>query len=206
MDPLSATDAERRTHRAWEDDGLQDLTSAPILLIMAAWFIVPSGYRLLLVPLGVVASFGLIWLLDAAKRRLADPRTGFVRPARPGDAMPWLSLVVVALPAAALIALSSVLERLDPTLPPLEPLIPYIVLSAFPFFVAARRTGIRRYYVLALVPFVTTAIVWPIEGGPLDDRAAVTIALALSGLVSGLVSLVRYLRAAEPLGHGAAGS
>lgn len=76
-------DAERRANRAWQEDGLLDLTTGCVLLLIgAAWF----GYRVAgWSPLVIFAAvLGSSWLirksLDAAKTRIADHRVGYFRP------------------------------------------------------------------------------------------------------------------------------
>lgn len=189
-----AVEAERRTYRAWEEDGLADLTAAPLFVVFAFWFIVPDGYRLYVVLLGVAAFFTSRRLLEAAKRCLTDRRSGHVRLARPEVRQTWRESIAVGLLAGALAFLSSLLERSFPSLPPLQPLQGMVYGYVAAFVAYAWKSGLRRYYLQALVPLLTAAIIWPMEDGRVDDRAVLNIAIALALLVGGLVALHGYLR------------
>lgn len=187
-------EAERRTLRAAEEDGLGDIMYSPLYFFVALWFLVPDIYRLYVVLGAAAAAAGAWRAVEAARRRLTDKRTGYVRLARPKGRDSWRGSVILGLTGGALSAAALLVEWRFPTLPPIQPLVGPVLLYVAIFLAGARKSGLRRHYVLALVPLVSAAIAWPIESERWNDMAIIHASLGIAGLVSGAITLRRYLK------------
>lgn len=103
--PTSPRDAERRTERAWQEDGIPELMAGCFGLILGVTWL---GIHLEGWPawLFLGAIVGGAWAkkraTEAAKVRIADRRVGYVRP-RPADwSRGWRVPLLVGLVAAVL--------------------------------------------------------------------------------------------------------
>ncbi len=201
---------ERQTHRAWLEDGLDELMGAGMVLAAAATLIAlrfsPLFFPVFMLVFGL-GPLAQLWLFARLKARIADPRTGYVRPRllAPGRFITRLSpraarLIVVGVGFAC-----GTIPFLDARLPgpPVGTLIWWaaVVGSAGLAVYAARRTGLRRIYLYALVP--PAAIAGRIA--ELDDdllAIAFLVAYGLIALIGGSLALRSYLRARPlPVAH-----
>lgn len=69
-----------------------------------------------------------------------------------------------------------------------------VVLYVAIFLTGARKTGLRRHYVMALVPLVSGAIAWSIESERWNDLAIVHASMGIASLVGGAIALRRYVK------------
>ncbi len=204
------TGAERQTRRVWLQDGLDELMGAGMALAAAATLIALRSSPLFFPDSLLVFGLGpltQLWLFARLKARIADPRSGYVRPPllAPGRFITRLSpraarLIVVGVGFAC-----GTIPFLDARLPgpPVGTLIWWaaVVGSAGLAVYAAQRTGLRRIYLYALVPPAVTAgrIV-----GLDDDLLAIAflVAYGLIALVGGSLALRSYLRTRPlPVAH-----
>lgn len=82
-------EAERRTLRAADEDGIGDLMRSPLFLFFALWFVVPNGYRLYVPIAGAATALGAWRAMEGIRRRFTYKRTGFVRLPRPSGDETW---------------------------------------------------------------------------------------------------------------------
>lgn len=198
--PVSAT--ERRMRRTWLEDGLDDLMAAGLALAVTATLVALKFSSLFFPVLLLVIGLGplaQLWLFARLKERIADPRTGHVRPRilAPGRVVARLSQRSATLIAAVCLAFG-IIPFFSPTLPgpELGALVwsATLVGSAILAVYIARSTGLRRLYLYALVPLVVLAG-WLVG---LDDDVFVIAWLVAFGsiaLVGGSLALHAYLRA-----------
>ena len=199
-----AIDGERRTHRVWIEDGLLELMAAAGALTMVGALIATRIHFLFWFAFVLLATYGLPHVARfyfRLKARLADPRVGYVRP-RPSAYVRWVAtlsrrtamLVFVGASVASGAVFGLIPNLLGVDAEPLLGWLPVAVLTAFPAY-TAWRTGLRRFYLYALVP-PATEVATRLAG--LDDllRFAINLgALGALGAVSGGLALRAYLRA-----------
>lgn len=190
-----AANVERRTQRTFYEDGLDELVSAPMCLLLALFVFTPTFYRIYVVLIGAVLVFVASRERGAAKRRLSDRRTGYVRPARSGNGASRRTAIAWAAAAGLFSLVSSATDQRFPTLPPLQPLVIPIVFFVLGFLATVWKTGLNRYFVLALVPVIAAAVAWPIRSERWDDFGVVSLATGVALLLSGGWALRSYLRA-----------
>ncbi|MDP9365160.1 MAG: hypothetical protein M3Q10_13210 [Chloroflexota bacterium] len=199
-----AIDGERRMHRVWLEDGLDELMGAAWVLTAAAAMIATRVHFLFWFAFMLLPLFGLphaLRLYYGLKARVADPRVGYVRP-RPSAYVRWVAtlsrraamLVFVGASAAWMAVFNLIPSLLGVDAGPLIGWLWGAASTALPAY-TAWRTGLRRFYLYALPPPVAQ-VVGRLAG--LDDLQRFTAHLAALGVlaaVSGGLALRAYLRA-----------
>lgn len=195
--------ATRRTTRYWYDDGLVEIGTGVLFLLMAGLFAIeglaPSGsLPALFSALGLPALLliGMVVLglaLRAAKRRLTFPRTGYVdypqtRPIR--KVLAGLVGGVVSL--LLVLGLTTRPEWLT-ALPALQGALIAVVWVLLSF-----RTGALRMAGQGLVALAAGLVASFAGLDPEVGAAVVFGAVGLSALVSGALALTHYLRTTSP--------
>lgn len=191
LDALGA--AERRTWRAFFEDGLDDAFLGVMLLLVALGAAAPSGWRPVVWFGIVVGVVGLARAHKAAKRTVIRPGTGFVRPPKPRAVFTKNRLLLLVVGGYAVAGLIALIQVGNPSLPPLFPLIPF-AMWAIIFLARAWKTGYARYYALTVVPGIAAALAWPVEAKSWRDIAVLFGAVGLGLAASGAWALRQYLR------------
>lgn len=198
-------EADRRFWREWYRDGLPEIFLGLFSLAAGAFLTAGTRFRWVfaIVPLLflVGSTSRLPNLFFAAKARISDPRTGFVRPRQPD----WLlrgrnriAFVVAAGIAANLIRVVGprVADRLDDAVPWLAWFWPALltVPGALMSFAMWRQYGSRRFLWIGVVALVG-ALWGPLMQWPATDAIALAlIAQGVAMLASGGITLRSFLR------------
>jgi hypothetical protein len=192
---------EKRTVRSFYEDGLFEIALGLALLILGGYFfaqaVVPEDSALgsVLSVLFIFVIFFAIFfvnrLLRFLKRRITYPRTGFVAFKRkdPSPKRRVAAAVAGGLMGASLAALYGLSPSVRTLLPALNGL-----LFAVAVFLIANKIGLVRYFILAAASAV---IGFAVTAARIGDIKGVGLYYGLFGvaaLVSGLATLVVYLR------------
>jgi hypothetical protein len=198
--------AEQRARQYWYDDGLTEIGVAILFLAIGALFLVEA-----LAPAGslpasfsaiglVVLVAGGIWIINwavrLAKRRITYPRTGFVRYPR-RDRSPRRRLLVGVLGATVSMVIVLVLFATAPASLAWIPALQGAFIGAFILYVAYV-VGLIRFYLLAAASFglgLATALAGL---GDTLGNGVYFAGMGLALLLSGVVTLLRYLKSTEP--------
>lgn len=200
--------APRRTAGYWYDDGLVELGTGLLFLLMAAMFALEG-----LVPAGrLPAAFSALWLpvillggmlvlsvaLRAVKQRLTYPRTGYVSYAHTRPVRKVLAGIIGGLVSMGLVLLLARRPEWLTALPALQGGVVALV-----WFALSYRIGAWR---LAAVGLLTlgAGLIASFAGLTASIGAAVVFGTAgWASLVSGALVLARYLRTTSPPAEGA---
>ena len=197
----------RRTQRYWYVDGLNELAVGVVVSLLGVYYYVlghipNSGTRAWLLGLGMPALIILgalagRWVVARLKEHLTYPRTGYVSYRRPGIRRRILVSLLSAVAAAALVYFSSrLLERFSQNLLPILTGLLFAILILY----LGLNYGVARFYLLALGTFLMGLLTaWLSLPEPFDS------ALFFGGagvlwILSGGLTLVRYLRSTTPAG------
>jgi hypothetical protein len=194
-------DAQKRTRRYWYEDGLSELASGVVICLMAlvnlsiALFAPPAWQgRLSAIGLPLIVIGGVILsrlLVERLKERLTYPRTGYLSYPRPKPSRRFLA-AGIAIGVALIVTITNTLLSAAQT----ERLIPALtgLISALLILWIGMQAGLVRFYGLA---------VWQFAFGLLGSRLNLPApydlvlffgALGVGLLISGGVTLLRYLR------------
>jgi len=199
-----AIDAERRTHRVWLEDGLDELMAAAGALTLAAALIATRVHFLFWFAFVLLTLFGLPHALrfyDRLKARVADPRVGYVRPRSSAYAR-WVArlsrraamLLCAGATAVWLTIFELIPNRLGIDAEPLLGWLSVAALTALPAY-TAWRSRLHRFYLYALLP-LGAQVAGRLAG--LDDLLRFTtylVAIGVLGTISGGLALRAYVRA-----------
>ncbi len=192
----------QRTRRYWFVDGLNELASGFFLVLMALLF---WGAHQLSAPFSILTLAVLFpvlifagrwatsWLVRRLKERITYPRTGYVtyRPARKhGRRVILLTLLGAMLSAALIIFLLPAVEQSW-----LPVMMGFFCAALTAYF--GYQFGLRRFYVLAAV---TLGAGLAIAFWVVAESVQLTVFLGAYGLgwmISGGVTLIRYLAASR---------
>ncbi len=197
----------RRTQRYWYADGLSELAGGAVIALLGLYYYIlghipAGGTRAWLMGLGlpallILASIAARWVVARLKERLTYPRTGFVAYARPGIRRRILFSLLSAGVAAVFVFLTSLLlERLS------QNLLPILVGFLFGLLVLylAFYFGVTRFYLVALGTFLLGLLTaWLSLPAPFDS-ALFFGGAGLMWILSGGLTLARYLRSTTPAG------
>lgn len=178
--------------RSFWNDGLLDLLSGAALLVTGA------GWALGLGALAAVQAPLWVVLWAPLRRRVVEPRAGFVRFSaarrqRTTGGLRWTLATGVAALLLTAGAVTLVALRGAPTAAPrLAAALP-AVLVAVPAVPAAVLTGARRFHVYAIALLVAAALTVVLDTGP----ALPLVAVGLGAVAAGTVLLRRFLRASR---------
>jgi hypothetical protein len=196
--------ARKRTFQYWYVDGLNEMAFGTICLLLGIIFwaqtIIPQGSMLntmltiSFVLLIVVGGLILGRLMEAIKRRLTYPRTGYVAYTPRQPRRKWLTGAMAAL--LAVIIAQLVINYTD--LQNVAIAFVGIVIGATLLFVGLR-VHLERFYLLAAFSAVAgAAVAWM----KYDLTRASAIYYAILGIalfISGGLTLIKYLRQTSPL-------
>jgi hypothetical protein len=195
--------APRRAVRYWFDDGLVELGTGLLFLLLSALFAVeglaPAGsllegvsaFSLPALVIGGMIVLGLA--LRAVKERLTFPRTGYVAYPQPGPVRRVLAVVIGAGVSLAIVWLLAARPSLQLALGALQGAVLAVV-----FLALSLRTGLIR---LAFPGFFAlggglAATSWGL-GASLGSALAFGSA-GVAALLSGAMVLARYVRTTSP--------
>lgn len=197
--------AIRRTRRYWYEDGIIEIALGCIFLAIGLLFFVdaatplgPSaaGFSAIGLPIVVI---GGSWIarraVAAAKARLIYPRTGYVAYRRP----PRSRRLATGIVAGAIAALVVGLFRAAPASPGWIPLVQGLLIGGGFLLYVAYRLGLTRFHVLALVSVVAGGAAALGGLGDILGSGAYFGAMGVALIVSGALTLRRYLRQTQPL-------
>lgn len=180
---------ERDLFRSFWDDGLLDILGGMALLLTGL------GWESQLGPLAVVQAPLWIVLWTPLRRRLVEPRAGFVRFAlerrrRNTIRLSWT--VALGLGLFALVAVAALVARERGSLPTAQQAVDGLpaLLVALAAGLAGFLTGAKRFhaYGLGLVAGAAVTMVFPL--GP----AAPLVMVGMAAVATGLFLLTRFVR------------
>lgn len=199
--------AMRRTWRYWYVDGLSELATGCLLLLLAPFFMLdlwlpPGPAHAILWMLGLPATLVvggrlLSRAVQAAKARLVYPRTGYVSYPRSRGRRLLLGAVVGVVMGAVV----GVLAAAGPASQAWIPALQGLLLGSVWVYVG-HRLDLTRFYLLAAISAL--AGVGAARSG-LHQGVAMAAYFAVAGgalVASGLLTLSRYLRRTRALGEG----
>jgi hypothetical protein len=201
--PDKLDEAMKRTRGYWYDDGLADTAVGVVFLLIGLLFyaqvLLPPGFAqgsLAALGLPVVVIGG--WFLGGklvrvAKERITYPRTGYVQYQRP----PRKSRPVAAASGAAVAIAFSLLIATQPATLALIPALQGVFIGAMLLYVG-HRAGVVRYYALGALTAAFGVAVVLIGFGDILGNAVYFTATGLTLVVSGIATLVAYLRQTTP--------
>lgn len=197
----------QRTQRYWYVDGLGEIAVGMMLLIFGLYFALLDRIQdptlQMVVALGQPVLFLLMWWLGGKavrrlKERLTYPRTGYV--VLPRKKKPLSRLIIAAIIAGSMGGLIGLLQALTSGSRVIIPVVVSLLL-AISVAIIARRFALARFYLLA----VYTALLGLLSAVlPIPENQQNVFIFALFGLgwiVSGAVTLARYLASTQPTGE-----
>jgi len=156
MDKDKMEQVERRVRRYWYEDGIAELASGGLFVILGLYFsaqgffgeqsLVSIILQVSLVLVLVGGIFGLRWLVNNLKERLTYPRTGYVeyRVNNRDERKRRMVIVVVALIIAmASIVLIDYFRGLDSMV-----LITGLLVGVIFIALRGKSSGLKRFYIL----------------------------------------------------------
>lgn len=200
--------SEKRAYQHWYQDGLAEAAVGGYAVLVGLLFfgerwLGGPGISAILLPSIMVG--GVLMhrsILRRLKARISYSRTGYVSYQEPSKRLPWLALgLVFAL--GLLIGVVLVLAELPSPQVDFDYLATWLTLLlggifAAPSLYLAYQFDLRRYYILAIVSVLLGIVVYMLRlGYPLAPAAYFT-AMGVAVVISGLLTLQRYLRHGQP--------
>ena len=195
--------APRRTAGYWYADGLVEIGTGLLLLLMAAMFALeglapagslPAGFSALWLPLILLGGMLLLSLvLRAVKQKLTYPRTGYVAYERTRPARKVLAGVIGGLVSLALVLLLASRPEWLTALPAVQGGVVALV-----WFFLSYRIGVWRLAWVGLVSLAAGLAASLTALPPSIGAAAVFGTTGLASLVSGVLVLAHYVRTTSP--------
>ncbi len=192
---------EKRTRRYWYQDGICEMASATVFLLVAGYFLLQNAWRnsahdLLLniaFPLIIVAlALAARRVIRVVKDRYVHPRTGYVSFSRRAGHR-WARAAL----AFAIGVLTTLLILRSPVLVNWTAALEGLVFAAF-FFYVGRKVDILRFPIEGVLCAVVGVLV---SASHLDEDVAAALLFAWLGVLvgtGGLVAFVRYARQLPP--------
>ena len=197
----------RRTQRYWYTDGLAEITVGLIFVVLSGYFLIQAWTRdvslnPVLANLGLLAILVLVlWLfrsaLQAIKARLTYPRTGYVASPRMWNGSIWQRYGLTAWLIVVCLSLF-VLTFHSPTPPSWLPLMTGTAAGLTVIFLSYR-FRLLRFAILACALVLVGALVAYINPGDPFAASLSSVADGVCFIISGGVTLFRYLRSTQPL-------
>jgi hypothetical protein len=192
---------EKRTVRSFYDDGLVEIAIGLIFVLLSAYFfsqtIIPKGSSINAILTGlfmivlVSSNFLGSRFVRFFKRRITYPRTGYVAfkkkelsPKRRVAAA--IAAGLIGASVAALYGLSSSIKTLMPAL--------YGILFGIAVFFIANRIGTLRFYLLSVASAIIGVAIAAAGVEEIKGVFFYYIFFGASVMISGLVTLILYLR------------
>ena len=147
---------EKRVKRYWYTDGIAELASGGLFLLLGLYFGV-LGYfeagslvsvilQVSMVLVLVGGAYGVRWLVNTLKSRLTYPRTGYVEyrvNEKDAKRRRWVVVAVAMIVASASIVLVDYIRGLDSMV-----LITGVLVGVIFIALRGRSSGLKRFYVL----------------------------------------------------------
>jgi hypothetical protein len=197
---------EKRVKRYWYTDGIAELASGGLFLLLGLYFGV-LGYfeegslvsvilQVSMVLVLVGGAYGVRWLVNALKSRLTYPRTGYVEyriNEKDAKRRRWVVAAVAMIIASASIVLVDYIRGLDSMV-----LITGVLVGVIFIALRGRSSGLQRFYVLGgLAILMGTGLAY----SGLPQIYTLTLFYGLLGIaviISGGLVLRRYLAENPP--------
>ena len=196
MDELDK--AKQRSFQYWYMDGLNEIGFGCLMLLLGLYFYLEgalsqtSTLRVILDSSLILVILGGAWLISRGikyfKEKITYPRTGYVAYAQKRRTPRWLTAIIAGLAGAffaAIIIQGNLLKWL--------PALTGIVLCLVMVFMAAR-ANLLRFYLLAAVALIIGVVITLSNFEQSVGLSAVYALFGLTLLISGIRSLVLYLR------------
>lgn len=196
----------QRTQRYWYVDGLSEIGTGSVILLMGLFYFAlslaqPGTVTALVVGVGQpVIILGGFWLASKAvtnlKERITYPRTGYVSYPRRSGKRRWGVMAT-----SAVIAIGLTLGVTQLAASGNRALIPVVTaaLIALALALLGYRFSLQRFYVLGiLVMLIGLLIAWLGLTEPLSTALFFSL-FGLCMIAAGTITLIRYLHATQPL-------
>lgn len=200
----------QRPLRYWYIDGLSEMAAGLLFVLIALLYfsvtLFPEDSSMSNWLLGIgqpalilLAGWGLRKAVNALKERVTYPRTGYVEYRQPTGNRRWPRLILLGLVSGLVAAVVALLAgRLTARL---IPLLIGIILAAYLVYMTAN-SGVIRLYINAAFTFLIGLAVTVLN--PPEELLMVCFmaAFGLLWLITGAITLVRYLGSTRPLEEG----
>ena len=203
---------QRRTLQYWMVDGITEIGFGLLCLLLGAYFYLQATLQnetlftilnIFFVALIIGFAFLMNRLVVAAKSRLTFPRTGYVSYKRGTGWTRWARILITFGIAGTISILFSLLFNDNPYSLDWLPAAMGVIFS-FAMLVTAWRTGVSRFYLLAVGALVLGVLLSFMGLGDDLGVAYFYFAMSVLYLLSGFCTLFRYLRTMpEPGGNDA---
>ncbi len=194
----------RRTQRYWYVDGLAEITVGLLFIVLSLYFFVQAQIRTIslnpiLANLALLAAILLVawffrFVLQAVKARLTYPRTGYVASPRMQKSMRWQRYGIIAwlvcISLAALVLTSY-------ATPSWAPLLMGTVTGLTVLALSYRFRLLRFTFLACTLVLIGAGVSFFNPGEPLAFVLS-AVADGVCFIISGGVTLVRYLHATQP--------
>jgi MFS family permease len=192
---------EKRTVQSFYDDGLAEISTGLIFLLLGAYFFAQaaapersafrSALSVLFVLVIVSAGFLVSRILRFLKRRITYPRTGYVafKKKEPSSKRRAATMIVGGIIGAA----TAALYGLSPSFKVLFPALNGLLLAVAVLLIAGK-IGLARFYILSAASAV---IGLAVTAAGVGDIKGISLYYGLFGAavtLSGLATLIVYLR------------
>jgi len=156
MDSNDMEQVEKRVRRYWYTDGIAELASGGLFLLLGTYFGV-LGYfeegslvsiilQVSMVLVFIGGAFGVRWLVNTLKSRLTYPRTGYVEyRVKDGDTKKrrWVIVISAIVISAASIVLIDYIRGMESMV-----FITGLLVGVIFIALRGKSSGLRRFYVL----------------------------------------------------------
>lgn len=194
----------QRTRQYWFADGLVELSIGGIFIFLGLYFLVqsflqPRSFLLFILQAGfILAIFGSIYLgrrlVSRYKFRMTHPRTGYVTYKQASKTQRMLSISLVLFMVTLIVALFLTTTISMNWIPAITGLFGSII-----WLISAARVGLIRLYVQSLLSLLLGV---GLSLTSLETYQSLAVYYTVIGLVlilSGGLTLIRYLRQNPPL-------
>lgn len=195
-----------RPQRYWYVDGLAELAGGVVIFLVGLCYaiaaLLPEGLASgLVIGIGQPALvLGAAWIsrrvVRDLKERVTYPRTGYVEYRQPGGPNRWARVLLVALVAFGISALTALLGRGLPDR--VWPLLTGLLLALAIAYLGAR-IGLKRFYAVAGFSLLAGAAIYLLDLAGSWPAALIFGSEGLAWVISGLLTLVHYLGNTRPL-------
>jgi hypothetical protein len=196
-------------YRYWYTDGIAELTSGGVFLLLGFYFGIQGFYggkslvsvvlQAGLVVLMIAAFVGIRWLVNTLKMRLTYPRTGYVKyqeSDRNSRTRRWVLVAVGLSIAVASTVLIDYLRNLDSLV-----LVTGFLVGLIFILLRWRSSGLKRFFALGALAILLGTLLSLSGLSQTLNLALFYGLLGLTIIASGMVVLLRYL-ADNPLPSG----
>ena len=201
----------KRTKRYWYVDGFAEIGIGILLIVIILFNTFAIGQarqpltQILLSVIGLpvlilLGGRGVSWIVNKLKEKYTYPRTGYVSYPRRTGSQKWKRVLLSAIIAAAIGALTSFFGG---TLPPILQYTFIALMIALAYIYIGYTLGLARFYLIAIATL--SLLLFPLL---LDLREETFYLLFFCGqgflwIISGAVTLCNYLSSTQPGGEDA---